>query len=54
MPKPTSKRQAGLFGAVAAGKKTKAKGLTKSEARTRLRGANVKSLPRTAPKRAKK
>lgn len=45
MPKPTSKAQARLFGAAAAGKQTKAKGLTKGEARERLRGTNVKRLP---------
>jgi hypothetical protein len=45
MPKPKSKAQAGLFGAVAAGKRTKAKSLSQAEARTRLRGAKVKRLP---------
>jgi len=45
MPKPKSKAQARLFGAVAGGKSTKAKGMTRSEAKTRLRGTKVKSLP---------
>ena len=40
-----SKAQAGLFGAKAGGKKTKAKGLTRTEARSHLRGLKVKSLP---------
>ena len=44
MPKPVSKKQAGLFGAIAGGK-AKVKGVSKKEARARLRGANVKSLP---------
>ena len=45
MPKAKSKKQARLFGAVAGGKKTKAKGLTKEEAKTRLRGVKLKKLP---------
>lgn len=45
MPKPKSKAQARLFGAIAGGRSTKAKGMTASEARTRLRGARVKGLP---------
>lgn len=48
MPKAKSKAQAGLFGARAAGKKTKASGLTRAEARTRLRGVKVKRLPKKA------
>lgn len=51
MPKAKSKRQARLFGAVAGGKKTKAKGMSKSEAKGRLRGVKVKSLPQKAKKR---
>ena len=43
--KPTSKAQAGLLGAVAAGKKTKATGLSKAEAKRKLKGAKVKELP---------
>lgn len=45
MPKARSKAQARLFGAVAGGKRTKAKGLTRSEARTRLRGVKLSKLP---------
>jgi len=45
MPKAKSKAQARLFGAVAGGKPTKAKGLSKAEAKTRLRGVNVSKLP---------
>lgn len=45
MPKAKSKAQASLFGAVAAGKPTKAKGLSRSEAKERLRGVEVKRLP---------
>jgi hypothetical protein len=48
MPKAKSKRQARLFGAVAGGKKTKAKGMTKKEAKSRLRGVKVKRLPSRA------
>jgi hypothetical protein len=53
MPKPTSKAQAGLFGAVAGGKSTKATGMSKSQARGSLRGASVKSLPKRSRKRSK-
>ncbi len=49
MPKAKSKAQAALFGAVAAGKSTKATGLTQTEARKRLRGVNVKKLPKRKP-----
>lgn len=52
MPKPKSKAQARLFGAIAGGKRTKAKGMTKAEAKTRLRGTKMKKLP--AKKRKKK
>ena len=48
MPKPTSKAQAHLYGAVAAGKKTKATSMTRTEAKERLRGTNVKKLPAKA------
>lgn len=51
MPKAKSKKQAALFGAVAAGKRTKASGLSRAEARTRLRDVSVKKLPRSAKKR---
>lgn len=53
MPKARSKKQAGLFGAIAGGKKTKAKGMSKSEAKTRLRGVKVKGLPTRAKKKRK-
>lgn len=52
MPRPKSKAQARLFGAIAGGRSTKAKGMSKSEAKTRLRGAKLKGLP--ARKRRKK
>ena len=45
MPKPQSKAQAALFGAVAGGKATKAKGMKPEEAKERLRGTKVKKLP---------
>lgn len=51
MPKPKSKAQARLFGAVAGGEKTKATSMTKKEAKTRLRGTKVKKLPARARKR---
>lgn len=51
MPKPKSKAQARLFGAIAAGKSTKATGMSAAEAKTRLRGAKVKKLPARAKKR---
>ena len=47
-PKPGSRKQARLFGAVAAGKSTKATGMKPAEARERLRGTNVKRLPARA------
>jgi len=45
MPKAKSKKQARLFGAIAGGKRTKAKGMTKAEAKRRLRGVKLKKLP---------
>lgn len=51
MPKPKSRAQARLFGAVAGGKSTKAKGLSKHEAKKRLEGTNIKSLPKRSPKK---
>jgi hypothetical protein len=54
MPKPKSKAQARLFGAVAGGKKTKAKGMSAKEARTRLRGTKMKGLPAKKRKKKKK
>ena len=49
--KPVSKAQARLFGAVAGGKSTKATGLTKEEAKGKLKGAKVKKLPEKKRKR---
>lgn len=47
-----SKRQARLFGAVAGGKKTKAKSLSKAEAKRHLREMKtVKGLPEKVKKR---
>jgi hypothetical protein len=51
MPKAKSKRQARLFGAIAGGRKTKATGMSRKEARNRLRGVNIKKLPNRARKR---
>jgi hypothetical protein len=45
VPKAKSKAQARFFGAVAGGR-LKKKGLSKKEARTRLRGVKVPKLPR--------
>ena len=50
MPKAKSKAQAGLLGAVAAGKSTKAKGMEPEEAKERLRGAKLKNLPEKVKK----
>jgi hypothetical protein len=50
MPKPVSKAQARLFGAIAGGA-VKKKGFSKAEAKTRLRGTNVKKLPARAKKK---
>ena len=44
MPRPTSRKRLALFGAVAGGKATKAMGLTKAEAKTRLRGVQESQL----------
>lgn len=54
MPKAKSKAQARLFGAIAGGKKTKARGMSKAEARRRLRGVKVKKLPKRKRKRSKR
>jgi len=53
MPKVKSQKQAGLFGAAAAGKSTRAKGLTRHEARKRLRGVKVSKLPKRVRQRRK-
>lgn len=51
--KPVSKKQAALFGAVAAGKSTKASGLSKKAAKKKLKGVKLKGLPGRAKKRRK-
>jgi len=45
MPKPVSKAQAHYFGLIASGKR-KVKGFSAKEARNRLRGTNVRALPK--------
>jgi hypothetical protein len=45
MPKPKSKKQARLFGAVAGGRARKAKGMSSTQARDSLGGVKVKRLP---------
>lgn len=45
-PKARSKAQAGLFGAIAAGRARRRTGITRAEARRRLRGVKVRKLPR--------
>jgi hypothetical protein len=47
MPKPTSKKQAAFLGAIAGGA-LKKQGFTPKEAKDRLRGTSVKSLPKKA------
>lgn len=47
-----SKAQQRLFGAVAGGKKTKATGLSKAEAKRHLRASKGKSLPARKRKHA--
>ncbi len=51
MPKPHSKAQARLFGAVAGGLRTKATGLSIAEALRSLRGKKLKNLPARVKKR---
>ena len=46
-----SRAQARLFGAVAAGKRTKATGLSRTEAREALRGQKISKLPARKRKR---
>lgn len=48
---PTSKRQARLFGAIAGGRSTKARGMSSSQARESLRGTKIKRLPARSRKR---
>jgi hypothetical protein len=52
VPKPVSKRQARFFGAVAGGK-ARGSGMTRKEARDRLRGIKLKNLPEKRRKRRK-
>lgn len=54
MPKAKSKAQARLFGAIAGGKRTKARGMTRFEAKERLEGVKFASLPERKKKRKKK
>jgi hypothetical protein len=54
MPKAKSKKQARLFGAVAAGKSTKAKGMSRAEAKERLRGVKLSKLPTRKRKKRRK
>lgn len=49
--KAKSKAQARLFGAVASGRATKARGLSRSDAKGKLRGVKVKRLPARKRKR---
>lgn len=51
--RPVSSAQARLFGAVAGGGATKATGLSKAEAKRKLKGAKVGKLPAKAGKRKK-
>lgn len=49
-----SKAQARLFGAVAGGLRTKATGLSRSQAREALRGTKMSKLPTRKKKKKKK
>lgn len=51
MPKAKSKAQAGLFGAIAGGKSTKATGMSKASAKRHIKGVKVKDLPARAAKK---
>jgi hypothetical protein len=53
MPKAKSKAQARLFGAIAAGKSTKATGMSRASARRHVKGVKIKSLPARAKKKRK-
>jgi len=46
-----SQAQARLFGAKAGGKKTKAKSLSRKEAKAHLRGLKIKRLPKKVKKK---
>ncbi len=50
MAKVKSRAQAGLFGAVIGGKRTKAKKLTVSKAKEALKGVKVSKLPKRKKK----
>jgi hypothetical protein len=51
---PKSRAQARLFGAVAGGQRTKAKSLTRKQAREALRGTKMKRLPARKRKRKRR
>jgi hypothetical protein len=53
VPKAKSKAQARFFGAVAGGR-IKKKGLSRKEARTRLRGVKLKKLPNRKGKKSRR
>jgi hypothetical protein len=53
MPKAKSKAQARFFGAVAGGRIRK-KGLSRKEARTRLRGVKMSKLPKRKSRKRRK
>lgn len=53
MPRASSKAQARFFGAVASGRLRK-KGLSRKEARTRLRGVKMSRLPARKGRRGRK
>lgn len=54
MPKVRSRAQARLFGAIAGGVATKARGLSRTKAKAALRGKKLKGLPARAPSAKKK
>lgn len=54
MAKAKSKAQAGLFGAIAGGRSTKAPGMSRASAKRGVNGVKVKSLPARAKKKGKK
>ena len=53
MPKAVSKQQAALFGAVAGGERV-LPGMSRAEAKERLRGVKVTALPKRARKKKKR
>jgi hypothetical protein len=54
MPKAKSKAQARLFGAIAAGKATKATGMSRASAKRHVKGVKVKALPARKRKKGKR